>query len=139
MLLLMPYPARQAASQHVTTHSTKMICSMLPQPFGLAFSKMDQGACIHFADIKTTAAADVDYQRLVGAMLHGFPSSRRSLPACLVPYWNGREHLSVDSDIVLKGPRIVVPEALRARVLQDLHKSHQGLVRTKRQARQVVY
>ena len=63
------------------------------------------GTCIRFADIKTAAAADVDYQRLVDAVLHGFPSSRRSLPACLVPYWNGREHLSVDSGIVLKGPR----------------------------------
>ena len=97
------------------------------------------GTCIHFADIKPAAAADVDYQRLVDAVLHGFPLSRRSLPACLVPYWNGREYLSVDSGIVLKGPRIVVPEALRARVLQDLHKSHQGLVHTKRRACQVVY
>ena len=63
----------------------------------------------------------------------------RFLSPSVKPYWSARHHLTVDRDIVLKGERIVVPKALRAQVLADLHAAHQGFVRSKSRARQTVY
>ena len=61
------------------------------------------------------------------------------MPVYLKPYWNGREQLSVDSGVILKGQRIVVPFVLRQQILTDLHNSHQGIARTQSRARQTAY
>ncbi|XP_037772737.1 uncharacterized protein LOC119568354 [Penaeus monodon] len=50
-----------------------------------------------------------------------------------------QENLYADGDLVLYGARIVVPAALRRRVLARLHDSHRGAESTKRRARQAVY
>ncbi|XP_065190961.1 uncharacterized protein K02A2.6-like [Sycon ciliatum] len=94
---------------------------------------------LKFAELRAAASADPVYQSLVQCVLHGFPARQRDLDAPLQPFWNGREHLSVDQGIVMKGQRILVPLAMRQRVLANLHASHQGLVRTKARARQLVY
>ena len=94
---------------------------------------------LRFQAVHDAAAADSDYQLLLQHVQDGFPNDQRDLPDALRSFWNGREHLSVANGIVLKGQRIVVPVSLRQHVLQDLHASHQGIVRTKARARQVVY
>ena len=90
-------------------------------------------------ELLTAARADDDYQILIHSIRHGFPAVRRDANPAIIPYLTFYQHLSVDNGLVLKGQRIVVPHSLRARVLQDLHASHQGLTRTLHRARQVVY
>ena len=68
-----------------------------------------------------------------------FRNSFRALSTNLRPYWNGRQQLSIDSSVALKGHQIIVPQAMRQSVLQALHKAHRGMTRTKNRARQVVY
>ena len=85
------------------------------------------------------AADDHEYQALLNVIEHGFPSDQSALPNMLRPYWQIRDQLSMERGIVLRGHRIVVPRPLRRKVLNDLHASHQGQVRTKRRARQTVY
>ena len=94
---------------------------------------------LRFKVLRDAAAVDEDYQQLVEFVRSGFPPSMRDVPASLRAYWNGREHLSLDSGIVMKGDRIVVPESLRETVLADLHAAHQGLARTKSRACQIVF
>eukprot|EP00117_Sycon_ciliatum_P031337 scpid17782/ scgid3606/ Retrotransposable element Tf2 155 kDa protein type 1 len=105
----------------------------------MVHSDTEPNANLKVAELREAAAADATYQSLIECILTGFPDRQQKLPAPLRAYWNGREHLSVDHGIVLKGNRIVVPESLRAQVLHNLHASHQGLVRTKSRARQLVY
>ena len=78
------------------------------------------------------ALADTTYQQLV-------PASKHTLSPDLRAFWNGREHLSVDNGLVMRGERLVVPRSLHHSVLQDLHAAHEGLTRTKRRARQTVF
>ena len=104
-------------------------------------------ACLHhdspksipFATLLSAAKSDPDYQQLIKYLQSGFPSKQQQLPESLRPYWNGREQLSVDSGLIMRGPRIVIPVSLRSSTLEDLHAAHQGLTRTKRRARQTVY
>lgn len=94
---------------------------------------------LEFHEIRDAARTDEMYQHLIVLVRDGFPAGKHLLPPDLAPFWNGREHLTVDNGIVLRGSRLVIPESLRRRVLNDLHASHQGLDRTKRRARQIVY
>ncbi|XP_065182282.1 uncharacterized protein LOC135812991 [Sycon ciliatum] len=96
-------------------------------------------ADLRHCELLDAARADDDYQALLQAVREGFPDDQRAVHSAVKPYFTIREHLSVDGDLVLKGQRVVVPRTLRPRVLQDLHASHQGLNRTQRRARQVVY
>ena len=88
--------------------------------------------------LRSTAAADRDYADLVAAVTTGFIRGRDKLPAYVLQFWAMRNDLSVDDGLVLYGRRIIVPKAARADVLRRLHAAHQGIVRTKARARQVV-
>ena len=98
-----------------------------------------QIANLRLAELQEATRADSDYQALLTTVRNRFPDEKRDLCPAAQPCWTVRHHLTVDQDLVLKGPRIVVPRSLRRSVLDDLHAAHQGLNRTKARARQVVY
>lgn len=50
--------------------------------------------------------------------------NKKNAPVGIKPYWNIKDHLSIDDGLVLFGCRIVIPTAARKKVLQDLHSSH---------------
>ena len=56
-----------------------------------------------------------------------------------LPFWKRRDQLTVEGDCVLWGIRVVVPAKLRARVLDELHQGHPGIVRMKSLARSHVW
>ena len=80
----------------------------------------------YFREIQAAAEADTEYVQLVDTICirNEFPLSFKAFPKDLRPYWNGRQQLSIDSGVTLKGHRIIVPQAMRQSVLQELHKAH---------------
>ncbi|PIC43510.1 hypothetical protein B9Z55_004221 [Caenorhabditis nigoni] len=54
-------------------------------------------------------------------------------------FHNRRDQLSIVSDCLMFNGRIVIPHALRSRVLKMLHRAHPGIVRMKQLARSLVY
>jgi hypothetical protein len=84
-------------------------------------------------------ANDADYSTLIAAIESGYPDRRDRAPAAVGKYWGIRQQLSVSHGIVWFEKRIVIPQAARKNVLKKLHAPHQGIVRTKRWARQTVY
>ena len=55
------------------------------------------------------------------------------------PYHNRRNELSVHQGCILWGMRVVIPPKLQARVLEELHDSHLGIVKMKALARSYVW
>ena len=49
----------------------------------------------------------------------------------LLPYQRIAAELTVENGCLQRGTRTVIPECLRARVLEELHVAHQGIVRMK--------
>lgn len=94
---------------------------------------------VKYHTLCAVALNDPDYQSLVPAVKDGFPASHRDHSPALTPFWNGCEHLSLDSGIVLRGCRIVVPCALRRRVLADLNSCHEVIEQMKCRAYQTVF
>ena len=90
-------------------------------------------------ELRNAARGDPAYVRLLDCVTSGFPSDRYALHNSLLPYWKLRDSLYADGDLVLYGTRIVVPAALRRRVLTHLHDSHRGVEATRRRAGQTVF
>ena len=59
----------------------------------------------------------------------------------LQPYYQVRHELTAaaDSNIILRGSRIVIPPSLQNRTVQLAHEGHQGIVKTKQLLRQKVW
>lgn len=64
----------------------------------------------------------------------GWPDVK-NLNKDLLSYYNKKTELSVDRDCLFWGYRIIIPTELRVSVLNELHKSHFGIVRMKQLAR----
>src|SRR5262249_5209879 len=53
--------------------------------------------------------------------------------------WQQRQQLHVWKDMICSGMRLVIPPEMREVVLEQLHRSHQGITATRLRAQQSVY
>ena len=90
-------------------------------------------------ELRAAAIADPQYEELVLAVENGFTSDSEKLEPFVRQFWNIRNELWTDDGLVLYGSRLVIPVSKRAKILSKLHVAHQGIERSKRRARQVVY
>ena len=82
---------------------------------------------ILWSEVVSETAADVTLRNLVTTIKQGFPVKLCDISSELIPYWNIRSSLDVESDVVWYNGRIVIPLTLRSRVLEILHSAHQGI------------
>lgn len=94
---------------------------------------------VRLTDLHRTASQDEEYQQLKHYIEAGFPQKRSQLPEKCQRYWNVRSQLTIDDGLIMFGYRLLISVKLRCSVLCQLHAAHQGSVRTKLRARQVVY
>ena len=66
----------------------------------------------------------------------GWPAK---LPDEYKPYLNRKDELSTEGDCLLWGIRVVVPQKLRARLVEELHHDHPGVTRMKSVARSYMW
>ena len=78
-------------------------------------------------DIASATRKDPVLARVYDSTLHGWPSVVPD--PVLQPYVSRKHELSVDQGCVLWGLRVVIPEAYRVRLLDDLHQEHHGICR----------
>lgn len=71
--------------------------------------------------------------------MEGWPESRTDCPDSIKQFWNFRDELSVENDLIMKGSRIVIPHDLRTGLLNRLHVGHTGVEKTLRQARDILF
>ena len=48
-------------------------------------------------------------------------------PHQLRVYWHFRDELSAQDNLIYKGERLVIPPAVRNRMTEEIHASHQGI------------
>jgi len=90
-------------------------------------------------ELQTHTAQDPIFQRVCSVIKSGWPSSQSKLPAEIREYFPFRDELTVEEDVLMKGPRTVVPESLRSEYITIIHRGHPGLDATKRRARGNVF
>ena len=60
---------------------------------------------------------DKELQSLKHYISTGWPSKRSQIPVSLHPYWNFRDELMVESGILMKNSKVLIPETLRQKYL----------------------
>ena len=71
--------------------------------------------------------------------LNIWPRVQRHILRVARNYWDFRDELSIEGDLLMKGERIVIPTSCRDSILADLHKSHEGANRTLSLAKTCMY
>ena len=69
----------------------------------------------------------------------GFLCDKKNLLTDLHEFWNRREALSIESRLITCGNRIIVSKEMRPKMLQYIHKGHQGKERCLLWARNTVF
>jgi len=82
---------------------------------------------VQLNEIKQETARDSTLQTLKHMILKGWPDSKASVPVEIIPYFNIREELAVQDGIIFKGPRCIIPQSLRKKVKQKIHRAHTGV------------
>ena len=88
---------------------------------------------LRIKEIKRISAQDSELQAVRNCLIEG---SWDSAPK---PYLPVRNELTFIGHVVLRGTRIIVPQALRKRVVNLAHEGHQGVVKTKERLRTKVW
>ena len=90
-------------------------------------------------EIQNATKNDQVLQKLKKLILDGFPDSKSSTPAELIPYFQVRSELSIAEGLIFKGDKIVIPYSLRKEMKERIHVGHMGIERCKAQTRQLMY
>ncbi|KAF0312734.1 CD2-associated protein [Amphibalanus amphitrite] len=92
-------------------------------------------AAISEEELSDASAADECLSVVRGYVSGQWPRQRDVDPRA-AGFFQVRDELSVHGQLLLRGDRLVVPAALRERVLTNAHAGHQGVVRTKQRLRE---
>ena len=90
-------------------------------------------------EIKEETAKDPGLKKVTKCVMEGWPNSKDNIPNEAKSYWSFREELSIINGIVFKGERLVIPEVMRKKVLEQLHQAHMGIEKTKWRARATIF
>ena len=80
--------------------------------------------------------SDPVLSRVIKFTRSGWPDT---VPDDLKPYWRKKDEIAAEGDCLFWGTCVIVPEKLRGRVLEELHRGHPGIVRMKSLARSHVW
>nr|XP_037291669.1 uncharacterized protein K02A2.6-like [Rhipicephalus microplus] len=84
-----------------------------------------------FARLAEATAADPDLRTVLRCLRNG-----EELQGCLKPF---SSELTEVQGIVLKGTKVIIPKAMRAKILGRIHEGHLGINKCKARARRLVF
>ena len=89
--------------------------------------------------LRKSTAQDNQLTRLSHYINTGFLCEKKNLLTDLQKFWNYRDTLSIENGLLTCGPRIIVPQEMRAEMLQYIHEGYQGKERCLLRARNTVF
>ena len=86
-------------------------------------------------------ASENDYvcQQLRATIQNGWPETKAEVPECVLPYYDSRDELTVQGNLIFKGQLLVVPAAVRTELLSVTLASHIGIEGCLRRMRECLY
>ena len=92
---------------------------------------------IHARDIKEATRKDRILAKVLEFTMNGWPNHVDDDE--LLPFYTRRHELSCDQGCLLWGMRVIIPQKLQERMLEELHIEHVGIVRMKALARSYLW
>ena len=90
-------------------------------------------------EFRTATANDPTLQQLISVVMDGWPSERSKVSETIKPYFPFKDEIVYCDGLLFRGNQIIVPKCLQSEMLSRIHESHQGIVKTKRRARGVLF
>ena len=89
-------------------------------------------------DLCRQTCNDKIQQQVLLYVRHGWPEKLQLASESLIPYFNKRDELSVDTNIIMWHNRAVISESMRSLILNALHEGHPGIAGMRSLARHYV-
>ena len=77
--------------------------------------------------IKYETLQEPSLQQLKQVVQNGRPKRRCECPLATKPYWNYRDEISIQDDIIFRGERVIIPRKIQHEMLQIIHGAHLGV------------
>ena len=71
--------------------------------------------------------------------MQGWPMAQKDCIEQLRPIYTFKEEISTIDGLLFKGQRLIVPDVLKSKLLQVLHRSHMGVTKTKKEPGQLFF
>ena len=91
------------------------------------------------SEFVTATTQDPVLQKLRQVVLNQWPDTRAEVHTDVRPYWNYREEIEHQDDLLYRSERLIVPASLRSYMLKLIHQGHLGMVKCKSRAREVLF
>ena len=88
---------------------------------------------------KLAASQDVAMQELRCTIQQGWPLNKAEVPDGVHPYFDFRDQMTIQDELVFKGPVVVVPAAVRVEMMAKWHATHIGIEGCLCRARESMY
>ena len=85
------------------------------------------------------SAEDLVLSELRRVIQHGWPNRKSDVPEAVHPYFDFRDQLIVQGDLVFRGQQLVVPACLRKELMEVTHTSHIGVEGCIRRAKECLF
>ena len=117
-------PLKETASENVDND---------PRVFNVA---QLQSLPVNVRQLRAATSSDLVLSKVLRYTRGSWP---RELPQLLRPFFDKRHELTVEEGCLLWGIRVIVPKRLRAKLLDELHRDHPGIVKMKSVARSYMW
>ena len=122
------------------THNTKMGNQQEVQGLNVSISEVSPvQSNVSFTQLREHTSKDLVLQQFIEYVMKGWPKLQKDCLEQLRPYHTFKEEISTIDGLLFKGQRLIVPSALRSKVLQVLHRSHMGVTKTLDRARSTFF
>ena len=78
-------------------------------------------------------------RELRATIQNGWPENKSEVPECVLPYYDSRDELTIQENLIFKGQLLVVPAAVRTELISVAHASHIGIEGCLRRMRECLY
>ncbi len=85
------------------------------------------------------AAEDPIMSMLRDTVRNGWPATKSGIAESLYPYFDVRDELTLQDNLIFKGQQLVIPAAMRREMMSRAHASHIGIEGCIRRAWETMY
>ena len=89
--------------------------------------------------IKQASLSDPTFVTLREVIRNGWPLNKKEVPERVQAYFDVRDELTIQQELIFKGQRLVVPVSMRRNMMITVHSTHIGIESCLRRARDSIY
>ena len=89
--------------------------------------------------IRQAMQDDRDMRILKQTILDGWPESRSDCDPAVTMFWNHRDELSFENDLIFRGQTLVIPKSLQPELIKQVHTGHLGVTKTVQRAKDCLF